>query len=60
MFRDFVRYLKVTNHAAERGLVMIESITNTVIRDESQLQWLCNEVPFFKSIPEGQDNKIHS
>ena len=37
-FRDFVRDLNVTSDAAERGVVMIESFTNTVTRDEYQLQ----------------------
>ena len=39
-FRDFVRDLNVTNDAAERGVAMTESFTNTVTRDEAQLQWL--------------------
>ena len=43
-FRDFVRDLKVTNDAAERGIAMIESFTNTVNRDKSQLQWLLQAV----------------
>ena len=39
-FRDFVRDLNVTNDAAERGVAMTKSFTNTVTRDEAQLQWL--------------------
>ena len=34
-----MRDLNVTNDAAERGVAMIESFTNTVTRDEVQLQW---------------------
>ena len=32
--------LNVTNDAAERGVAMIESFTNTVTRGEAQLQWV--------------------
>ena len=39
-YRAFVRDLNVTNDAAERGVAMTESFTNTVTRDEAQLQWL--------------------
>ena len=37
---ETVSDLNVTNDAAERGVAMIESFTNTVTRSEAQLQWL--------------------
>ena len=37
-FRDFVKGLKVTNDVAEQGFKLIEDFTDSIIKDEGQLQ----------------------
>ena len=41
---EFVHSTKVTNDVAERGVAMIQTFTNTVTKNETELQWLLQEV----------------
>ena len=42
--RDFVRYLKVVNDCAERGVAAIEQYCNILTTDEEKRKWLIHTV----------------